>query len=391
MTRGRYREFYQCDFDIAGIYEPLLPEAECLRITAEILTELDLGEFEIKVNHRMLLDGMLGVCGVPGDKFKSVCTSIDKLDKTPWEDVRKELINERQLSDETADKIGEYVLLKERNPGMTSTELLALLKSDSVLYKRKDAKEALDQLDILIGFGHEYGIEKVLMFDPSLARGLDYYTGTIYEAIITGYADAAINDVINGKEPSDGSRTRLLSSEEAAVTGTGSDEMMAGGVGSVAGGGRYDKLVGVFDPNNRDVPCVGVSIGIERIFAIMEQKLKEKEKETKEKFRVTETDVFVASAQKNLMRERMKLCRLLWDAKIKTETSYKANPKLLDQLQYCEDEGIPLVLILGEDELKQGVVKVRVVESREESYVKREELLMQLQQRLKTINNPQKN
>lgn len=100
------------DFDIAGIYEPLLPEAECLRITAEILTELDLGEFEIKVNHRMLLDGMLGVCGVPGDKFKSVCTSIDKLDKTPWEDVRKELINERQLSDETADKIGEYVLLK---------------------------------------------------------------------------------------------------------------------------------------------------------------------------------------------------------------------------------------------------------------------------------------
>jgi len=243
----------------------------------------------------------------------------------------------------------------------------------------------------LIGFGHEYGIEKVLNFDPSLARGLDYYTGTIYEAIIKGYANAAINDVIDGGEANGpGTRHRLLSSEEAAVAGVGSDEMMAGGVGSVAGGGRYDKLVGVFDPNNRDVPCVGVSIGIERIFAIMEQKLKEKEKETKEKFRITETDVFVASAQKNLMRERMKLCRLLWDAKIKTETSYKANPKLLDQLQYCEDEGIPLVLILGEDELKQGVVKIRQVESREESYVKREELLMQLQQRLTTINGVQK-
>lgn len=194
------------DFDIAGIYEPLLPEAECLRITFEILTELDLGEFEIKVNHRMLLDGMLAVCGVSGDKFKSVCTSIDKLDKTPWEEVRKELINERQLSPETADRIGDYVLLKgmpillcrplthflwtilflERNPEKSSADLLALLKSDTALYQRKDAKEALDQLQILFGFGEFYGLDSVLMFDPSLARGLDYYTGTIYEAIIKG-------------------------------------------------------------------------------------------------------------------------------------------------------------------------------------------------------------
>lgn len=89
-----------------------MPEAECLRITSEILTELDIGEYEIKVNHRMLLDGMLAVCGVTDDQFKSVCTSIDKLDKTPWEEVRKELINDRKLTTENVDRIGDYVLLK---------------------------------------------------------------------------------------------------------------------------------------------------------------------------------------------------------------------------------------------------------------------------------------
>uniref|UniRef100_A0A8C1KDF9 histidine--tRNA ligase n=1 Tax=Cyprinus carpio TaxID=7962 RepID=A0A8C1KDF9_CYPCA len=125
-------------------------------------------------------------------------------------------------------------------------------------------------------------------------------------------------------------------------------------VGSVAGGGRYDGLVGIFDPKGRKVPCVGVSIGIEIIFSIMEQKA------SSVKVHTTETQVLVASAQEKLLEERLKLTSELWNAGI------KKNLMLLSQLQHCEETGIPLVAIIGEQELKDGVVKLRNVASREE-------------------------
>ena len=81
MTKGRMREFYQCDFDIAGVYDPMLPDAEILRITVEILDSLDLGSYTIKINHRKILDGLFEVCGVPKDKIRSISSAVDKLDK----------------------------------------------------------------------------------------------------------------------------------------------------------------------------------------------------------------------------------------------------------------------------------------------------------------------
>lgn len=81
MTRGRYREFYQCDFDIAGIYDPMLPDAECVKVVSEILDSLEIGDYVIKLNNRQLLDGMFEACGVPVDKFRTICSSVDKLDK----------------------------------------------------------------------------------------------------------------------------------------------------------------------------------------------------------------------------------------------------------------------------------------------------------------------
>lgn len=133
------------------------------------------------------------------------------------------------------------------------------------------------------------------------------------------------------------------------------------GVGSVAAGGRYDGLVGMFAAKT-NVPCVGVSFGIERLFAIKEARQKSAEKA----FRTSETEVFVASAQKNLLKERMKLVNTLWAAGIKTEMAYKANPKALTQFQYAEERCIPLVIIIGERELQEGIVKLRNVTSREE-------------------------
>ncbi|KAG7273609.1 hypothetical protein CRUP_011038 [Coryphaenoides rupestris] len=321
MTRGRYREFYQCDFDIAGQYDPMIPDAECLRIVHEILSELDLETSTSRsaVNDRRILDGMFAVCGVPDDKFRTICSTVDKLDKMCWEDVKTEMVKEKGLSEEAADQIGQYVSMQER------------LLQDTKMSQSKLACAGLSDIKQLFSYLQLFQVTDKVVFDLSLARGLDYYTGVIYEAMLTqaGTTPATpASDAANGE----------------------------GSVGSVAGGGRYDGLVGMFDPKGRKVPCVGVSIGIERIFSIMEQKVEA------EKVRTTEIQVMVASAQKNLLEERLKLVAELWNAGIKAETMYKKNPKLLSQLQHCEDSGIPLVAILGEQELKDGVVKLRTVD-----------------------------
>ncbi|XP_075066004.1 histidine--tRNA ligase, cytoplasmic [Mixophyes fleayi] len=344
MTKGRYREFYQCDFDIAGQYDPMIPDAECLKIVHEILSELELGEFLIKVNDRRILDGMFAVCGVPDSKFRTICSSVDKLDKTPWEEVKNEMVGEKGLAPEAADYIGEYV---QNNGGLN---LIEKLLKDPKLSQNKLALDGLNDMKILFQYLELFGVTDKISFDLSLARGLDYYTGVIYEAILLQN---------QGKEQQNDSTEESVS------------------VGSVAGGGRYDGLVGMFDPKGRKVPCVGVSIGIERIFSIMEQKAEASE----EKIRTTGTQILVAAAQKKLLEERMKLIAELWKAGIKAEMLYKKNPKLLNQLQYCEETGIPLVAIIGEQELKDGLVKLRVVSTREEVDVARQNLVEEIHRR----------
>ncbi|XP_019820619.1 histidine--tRNA ligase, cytoplasmic isoform X1 [Bos indicus] len=324
MTRGRYREFYQCDFDIAGQFDPMLPDAECLKIMCEILSSLQIGDFLVKVNDRRILDGMFAICGVPDSKFRTICSSVDKLDKVSWEEVKNEMVGEKGLAPEVADRIGDYV---QQHGGVSLVEQLL---QDPKLSQNKQALEGLGDLKLLFEYLTLFGIADKISFDLSLARGLDYYTGVIYEAVLLQPPARA------GEEPL--------------------------GVGSVAAGGRYDGLVGMFDPKGRKVPCVGLSIGVERIFSIVEQRLEALE----EKVRTTETQVLVASAQKKLLEERLKLISELWDAGIKAELLYKKNPKLLNQLQYCEETGIPLVAIIGEQELKDGVIKLRSVASREE-------------------------
>ncbi|OWK55247.1 Histidine--tRNA ligase, cytoplasmic [Lonchura striata] len=225
-TRGRYREFYQCDFDIAGQFDPMIPDAECLKIVHEILSDLQLGDFVIKVNDRRILNGVFAVCGVPESKLISACSTVDKLDKVPWEEVRSEMVAEKGLSPEAADRIGD--------------------------------------------------------------------------------------------------------------------------------------------------------IGIERIFSILEQRLEA----SGEKLRTTETQVLVATPQKHLLAARMKLISELWDAGIKAEMLYKKDPKLLKQLQYCEDTGIPLAAIVGEQELADGVVKLRDVATRKEVDIPREKLIDEIRRRL---------
>ncbi|XP_069754137.1 histidine--tRNA ligase isoform X2 [Narcine bancroftii] len=346
MTRGRYREFYQCDFDVAGQYDAMIPDAECLKIIHEILSDLQLGEFLIKVNDRRVLDGMFEVCGVPADKFRTLCSSVDKMDKMAWKDVKNEMVAEKGLAPETADKIGEYVQLNGKS------ELINKLLQDDKLCQNKEALEGLNDMKQLFVYLNIFGVEEKIIFDLSLARGLDYYTGVIYEAV--------------------------LIQKQANESTQQNESCESVGVGSVAGGGRYDGLVGMFDPKGRKVPCVGFSVGIERIFSIMEQNVEA----SNQKVRTTETQVFVATAQKHLLEERMKLLSELWESGIKAEIMYKKNPKLLNQLQYSEESGIPLVAIIGEQELTEGVVKLRDVSTREEITVRRENLIEEIEKRI---------
>jgi histidyl-tRNA synthetase len=112
VQKGRMREFFQCDFDIAGEYDAMIPDAEIIRIISEVFTELDIGEFTIKVNHRKVLDGLFEVCGVPSEKVRSISSAVDKLDKLPWEQVKQEMVETKGLDEDVADRIREYVQLK---------------------------------------------------------------------------------------------------------------------------------------------------------------------------------------------------------------------------------------------------------------------------------------
>ena len=187
------------------------------------------------------------------------------------------MVETKNLAPEAADRIGTFVKL---NGG---AQLIEELLTSDLGTKSKIAKEGLEDMKLFLKYCELFGCADAVSFDLSLARGLDYYTGIIYEAIL-----------IDDNKDEKGEDIR---------------------VGSVAGGGRYDKLVGMFDPKHRDVPCVGVSIGIERLFSIMEANIAKK----KTVIRTAETEVFVASAQKNLLEERMKLCQELWDAGIKVK------------------------------------------------------------------------
>lgn len=115
----------------------------------------------------------------------------------------------------------------------------------------------------------------------------------------------------------------------------------------------------MFDANKRQVPCVGVSVGVERIFSILEQKWKDS-------LKPYDVQVYVASAQKDMIEHRLRLVNALWNAGLKAEVSYKPNPKLLQQLQYCEEADIPWVVVIGQDEVARKVVKIRNVKDRKE-------------------------
>lgn len=332
LKKGRYREFYQCDFDIIGVGSVMSQDAEVLKILSEILCQLDFN-FVIKINHRKLLDSFLDISGVPSEKYRTVSSSIDKLDKEEWGKVRNELVNEKGISEECADLIGQYVKLNGQ-----PSEVLAKLMSFEILRNHEVANKALQELSNLLNYCECLNILQYLNLDMSLARGLDYYTGLVYEAVI--------------------------------IDGT---------TGSIAGGGRYDELIMKLNNSNQPVPAVGVSLGVERLFTIMEERYKalkansESSTSIEHLLKSKVNTVLVAQAGNsqrfNLIQERYKLCNALWDKGINAETSYKEKSDPKGQAGYASQQGIKWVVWIGESELVDGKVKVKDLISHNEELI----------------------
>ena len=162
LARGRYREFYQCDFDIAGNYAPMVADAEAITIAIEILRELPVGEFQVKLNHRCLLDAIFEICGVPAEKFRPICSAVDKLDKAPWDEVCREMVEEKGLSVEVAEKIGKFVLNADK-----PMVLWKRFTEEKTFGDHKVANEALYSMKILFDYLEAMGSIEHVSFDMS--------------------------------------------------------------------------------------------------------------------------------------------------------------------------------------------------------------------------------
>ncbi|KAL2201151.1 hypothetical protein P885DRAFT_26908 [Corynascus similis CBS 632.67] len=319
ISRGRLREFYQCDFDIAGVYDPMIPDAEILCIIAEVFDAFKIG-VSVKLNHRKILDGLFEVAGVPKDKIRATSSAVDKLDKAPWDEVRKELLA-KGLSDDVADRVGSYV---QRSGNMH--EMIKNLESDAELTANSCLMEGVTDMKLLASYLEAMDVIDKVSFDLSLARGLDYYTGLIYEVVID-----------NTNQPTQ--------------------------VGSIAAGGRYDGLVGMY--GRRPLPCVGISFGVDRIFTILDTRRNKKSSSDLGGQAEVYVMAFGGKEFDGLLLERMRVARQLWAAGIHAEFSAKVKPKPLQQ--FNASDGVPVAVMLGQEELDAGQVRVKCLQTGDKS------------------------
>lgn len=318
-------------------------DAEVVATLVEALSGLGLGPFVVKLNHRRLLDAVFEVAGVPPASFRAACSAVDKLDKEPWSEVYRELTEDKGLPPSVADAVGALVRL--RAPAGDPDALLAVLGDPAgphaALAAHAGARAALDELATLFGYLRSMGALPRVSLDLSLARGLDYYTGVIYEAVLAGDAAAAH------------------------------------GVGSVAAGGRYDTLVGMF--SGKPIPSVGLSVGVERVMAILEA---QQAASGGGPARASATSVMVASVGPGLLPARMALAAELWAAGLGAEFLYAASPNMPRQLEHALAGGVPLLAVVGEDELAAGTVTLKRLADRHERAVPRAQLLQAVREML---------
>ena len=313
--RGRFREFWQCDADIVGS-PSMIADAEAVSIAAEALTAVGLPNFMVNISHRRLLEGIAVTSGVDERMAGSVYRAVDKLPRIGASGVLKEFV-ESGISEDAGRKVIDAVMRQGTPP-----ELLNELRPRMASYA--PGLKAIDELgelfDVLPGLGVNAATYRL---DLSLARGIDYYTGPVYEAMVT--------------EPS---------------------------VGSVAGAGRYDGLIGNF--LGREIPATGMSLGLERILEVVQE------------FSLLPMPPTVAQiivpVFPDTIVESAKLASDLRNAGLRVDFSLLPNRSLGDQLKYAGRRGIPFAAIAGITELARDVVAVKNLESGQQLDVPRSDV-----------------
>jgi histidyl-tRNA synthetase len=296
-ARGRYREFYQCDVDVLGS-RSMIVEAEIISASSEVLSKLGFTDFVVRLNHRKVLTGILDAAGIPAEKHGTALIALDKLDKIGSEGVLREFEEREVLSQ---DRGKELLAVFEANTNNEET----LERLERFIGENATGSEGLKDLREILG----YVSSSVVRIDPSLARGLSYYTGAIMEIQVKDLA------------------------------------------GSLGGGGRYDNLIGMF--LGQDIPACGFSLGLDRIVLVM-----------------SERNMFPVKLLRSLAElmiavwpgaaeDALRLAAELRTAGLRVDVYPDQNTKLGTQISYASKRSIPFVAFIGEDERDKGLVVLK--------------------------------
>ena len=307
--KGRYREFTQCDVDAVGS-NSILVDAEIIAIINEMMVSLGFQNFEIKINNRKILDGITEYAGV-SDRNKIVCRCIDKLEKIGVEGVKSEL-EEQEIPSDAIDKIFTILDIKRDKEATLNATEEKLNDFEKALQGIDELRQINDALKCLGVPDENYS------FDICLARGLDYYTGPIFEVVV----------------------------REASI-------------GSVVGGGRWDTLIGQF--TGKDTPAVGTSFGLERLIDAMEMLSLLPPIQTK-------IQALVAPFNSDLTMQALAYVSQLRAADINAEIYFEPD-SMRDTMGYANRKGIPIVVIVAPDELAEGKVALRNMQTKKQEQI----------------------
>jgi histidyl-tRNA synthetase len=299
-ARGRFREFYQCDVDSLGSTSPAV-EAELCAAVSDALIELGFNDFVIRINHRELLTAILRRAGVGAHQEGDALIALDKLDKIGPQGVDAELAN-RGIEEQARNALLQ-VFLGDVNEADRLRRVATFVAGDEA------GQRGVANLEAITALAEQTNAAGTMRFDPSLARGLSYYTGAIVEINV---ADLA---------------------------------------GSLAGGGRYDNLVGMFLGQN--IPACGFSLGLERILVVMTER-----NMFPPTLATTPADVMIATFDASGAGAAMAVAATLRRAGLRVLV-YPDAEKIGRQIKYADSRGIPFVALLGEDEIKAGTVTVK--------------------------------